>query len=91
MRMEIGASRLNDTDPAASSVKRLASLAYATDDMTSDEKTGSAFHFGSRSVSSSSDGIGRPNSTRRAPAMRRPHGVEGALASSLAARTPGPV
>ena len=44
----------------------LASVAYATDDMTSLEKTASAFHFGSRCSISSAEAIGCPRMARRA-------------------------
>ena len=57
----------------------LAPLAYATDDITSDEKTGSAFHFGRRSRQV---GVGRQRAAEEeasdgghAALLRRPRGL----------------
>src|ERR1035437_6732693 len=86
---EMGLRQLLAAVPTVASVKRLASLAYATDDMTSDEKIGSAFHLGRRSAISIADEMGRPNRNPRIVAIRRWPSVLGAWASSLASRTPG--
>ena len=51
----------NHADPTASNVNIDASVAYATEDMTSLEKTGNAFQIGRRSPSSASVWSGRPN------------------------------
>jgi hypothetical protein len=75
--------------PAARSVNRIASVAYATEDMTSLEKTARAFHFGSRSWASSSDDSGRPNSAWRAVARACSSGADGSSAAGLATNTPG--
>jgi hypothetical protein len=70
-------------------VNRLASVAYATDDMTSEEKTGSAFHFGRRSSISDSVASGLPNRARRAANVARPRRVRGSIAVERATTTPG--
>jgi hypothetical protein len=85
----IGTSQAIAIVPAARSVYIAASGPYATDDKASDEKTGSAFHFGSRSARSASDVSGRPNTTPRARASARPSGVSDSSAASFALRTPG--
>ena len=64
-------------------------MAYATEDMTSEEKTGNAFHLGSRSTSSSSLESGRPKSARRVRDSARPSGVLASSAASFAVITPG--
>ena len=89
MANEIGSSQLKTIVPAPSRVNRLASVAYATEDMTSEEKTGNAFHLGSRSTSSSSLERGRPNRMRRPLAAALPSGVLASSASSRALMTPG--
>src|SRR5579862_6214831 len=91
IRNEIGSTSQKAAGPAASRVTMLASVAYATDDITSLEKTARAFHFGSRSLSSSTEARGRPKTTRRPRARRRPHGVVGASAAGWASRLARPV
>ena len=89
MASEMGSNQLKAIVPTPSRVYRLASVAYATDDITSDEKTGSAFHLGRRSISSSSLDKGRPNRMRRARAAAFPRGVLASSAASRALITPG--
>ena len=59
--------------------------------MASELKMASAFVLVSRSPISSSDASGRPSRTPRTRAMRRPPGVVGMLAASLAVIWPGAV
>jgi hypothetical protein len=68
----------------------LASVAYATEDRTSLEKTASAFHFGSRSSISWAVVRGRPNTSRRAANVACPRRVRGSIAVGRATITPGP-
>ena len=58
--------------------------------MASELKIASALGFESRSPISSSLDIGRPNTTARTRATRRPPGVRGRLAAGLATSWPGP-
>src|SRR6476620_7209119 len=89
MTSEIGRVSQNAPWPAARSVKRIASVAYATDERLSLEKTASAFVFESRSADSSSLASGRPNRTRRVRAAKRPPTLADSPAASLARTTPG--
>ena len=66
-----------------------ASLAYATDDITSLEKTGSAFSFERRSSLSSAFERGRPRRMCLARAKDLPNAVVGSCAAGLAVRMPG--
>ena len=85
----IGISQVIAIVPAARSVYIAASGPYATEDKASEEKTGSAFHFGSRSARSASDASGRPNTTPRIRPNAQPSGVVGSSAASFALSTPG--
>ena len=88
IRSEIGIRYENATVPTASSVNMLASVAYATELMTSLLKTASAFHFGSRCSSSSCVDRTRPNTRRRAPKPRRAARRSGSIAAALATIVP---
>jgi hypothetical protein len=90
MRMEIGIVSQNAAVPAASSVNMIASVAYATDDRLSLEKTASAFGIDRRSSASSPLASGRPNRIRRVLAAACPSGWIGALAAGRAVTLPGP-
>ncbi len=70
--------------PAATSTSRISSVAYALDDRASDEKTASAFVFGRRCSSASSDAIGDPTKTLRAERQKRCGPVRGAVATWVA-------
>ena len=71
--------------------RRISSVAYAEDEIASDEKIARAFFLASRSPSSSSLASGRPKKNARMFAMARPVAVVGALAASLAVSWPLPV
>src|SRR5674536_174403 len=85
----IGMSQANAIVPAARSVYIAASGPYATDDIASEEKTGSAFHFGRRSVISASDASACPNRARRTTNVACPRRVRGSIAAGRATTTPG--
>ena len=53
--------------PASTSTSRISSVAYAVDEMASDEKTASATFFESRSCCSSAVAMGRPSIARLKP------------------------
>src|SRR6478736_8199252 len=89
--IEIGIVSQNAAVPAASRVNMIASVAYATDDRLSLEKTASAFGIDSRSSASSSLASGRPNRILRPRAAIRPIGCVGVLAAGRAVTVPGPV
>ena len=76
--------------PAASSVNMIASVAYATDDRLSLEKTASALGIDSRSSASSSLASGRPNRIRRVRAREPAERSVGSLAAGRAVTVPGP-
>src|SRR6476659_5280045 len=87
---EIGTVNQKAPVPTASSVKRMASVAYATDDRLSLEKTASALTFESRSLDSSAFESGRPKASRRARASVSPMEPVGSIAAGLATMTPSP-
>ena len=64
----IGVARLRAATPASSSVRRISSVAYATEESASEESTASPVARFSRSWCARCDGIGRPTTT----CFRRP-------------------
>ncbi len=89
IRIEMGTASPNAPVPAASSVNRIASVAYATEDRLSLENTARALTLDSRSSPSSSVRSGRPKARRRIQAAARPTVVAGMKASGRATTTPG--
>src|SRR5512132_2509261 len=77
--------------PASTSTRRISSVAYADELIASELKIASAFFFESRSEISSWIESGRPKRTPRARANRRPAGVRGTDADSLATSVPSGV
>jgi len=85
----IGRASQNVPRPAISSVNRIASVAYATDETLSLENTASACVRPSRSPASSCVASGRPRARRRTRVMPRLTVSRGSMAAARAVRTPG--
>jgi hypothetical protein len=77
--------------PARMNARTISSVAYADELIASELKIASAFFFGSRSPSSSSECRGRPMAIDFSRAHARPVGVAGALAAGFATSWLGPV
>ena len=88
--IEIGTVSPKATVPAPSRVNIEASVAYATEDSMSLEKTASALSLESRSSPSSSLARARPKTRRRTPVVSFSPRRTGAIASRLAVTVPGP-
>src|SRR5438552_4340780 len=67
MPIETGSTSFSAATETPTSTTIAASVAYATEEIGSDAKIGSAIHFGSSVSSISPDAIGRPTSTRLTP------------------------
>jgi hypothetical protein len=89
MRTLMGRTSQKVDWPAMSSVNRIASVAYATDDRLSLENTASACTLDRRSVASSADASGRPSAACRARSTARRAGFGDSIAAGRATRTSG--
>ncbi len=75
--MATGNDRVKAADPARMSASSISSVAYAVEEMASEEKTGRAYFLGSRSCISWSVASGRPRRPLfMAPAVLNPLPVQ---------------